>query len=314
MNEQSIDQLRRGDPGHDEHVIVGQIRSVSPGWEVPGHYIARFVVDCPFRARKSGKRHLTSYECCVYDSQAKLFEKLDFKKGDTILVRLEGLRLEAYLDAQGKPRASLRAFVGKFVDLRPRLGQGPGGPAESRSEGPWGDAPPRQDSGPGLSAGAIVSFPGQAGPWARAGREVPGKAPSLSAAKSLEAKSLEPKSLEAKSLEPKSLQKPGHPSDPPLPLWADPPLAEDLNLVLPGGPGAGLGRGGLEELFYEGLGVSDFVPRKADSGQSLAFESQGPPGPALLPVAFRKAGKASRRLSSNPAPSGPSPKPSGPKL
>jgi hypothetical protein len=248
MNEQTIDQLRRGDPGHDEHVVVGQIRSVSPGWEVPGHYIARFVVGCRFWDRKTGKRRLTSYQCCVYDSQAKLFEELEFKKGDTVLVRLEDLRLEAYLDAEGQPRASMRAFVGKFLDLRPRLDGGPGGPVEARSGASRAGAPPLREAFPGLPPEDIINSFIQAGP-----------------------------------------------SDPPLPIWADPPLAAKTAPLASGGFAAG--PGDLERIFND---------------YPSLFES--PPERAYLPTAIPKARKVSLvMVGPDPAPERPSPKPSGPK-
>ncbi|MDR2456183.1 MAG: hypothetical protein LBE49_06275 [Deltaproteobacteria bacterium] len=283
MADRTIGQIRQGDPSYDEHVIVGQIRSITPGWDAPGHYAAKFVVDCPHQARKTGKRHLTSYECSIYDYQAKLFEKLEFQKGDTILVRLEGLRLEAYLDAKGKPRAALRALVGKFLDLRPRLGDGPGGPAEWRADYPWAGASPLNEAQPVEPPDSIVNSAGQAGLPQAERSEFPGKVLRFEAPESPEGQEslgepatlwelVSPESPESPEKpargeklespeEPQSSEKLEKASAPLGPIEFDPPLTIKIPPYVPGGPRVSFKSfDELKQIFYDNRDISEFVP------------------------------------------------------
>ena len=141
MPTKSADAIRANAPGHDEHVIVGQIKSVKKGFNVPGHYILKFSLNCTQVARKTGLKHASLYECCLFDYQAKLFERMRLDEGDTILVRLDNLRLVPFLDSGGHPRALMRGIVGKFLDLRPRLVHQPDDRAGEPTKLPPGSAP-----------------------------------------------------------------------------------------------------------------------------------------------------------------------------
>ena len=157
MSDQFPDSSRKSGPSFDEHIIVGKIRIAKPGWSIPNHYIAKFLLDCAHYVRKTGKRHISSYECCLLDYQAKLFEKLEFKTGDPILARLAGLRVEPYLDNKGRPRALLRAIVEKFADLRPAMREKPeDGSAQAEVVVPW--AVPPKDGSEGGPAPSSLNY------------------------------------------------------------------------------------------------------------------------------------------------------------
>jgi hypothetical protein len=161
----AIKIIRDGEPSFSEHIIIGRLHTMKPGRQFPGHYVVQFNVSVSHISRKTLRRHVTFYECSVYDYQAKIFEKMKFQMGDHIMLRLENLKVEAWTDSAGRAKASLKAFVGKFADLRPidtddsepEPQAGPDRPSEGQSrepsKGPSAAAPSPAASGAQPSPG-----------------------------------------------------------------------------------------------------------------------------------------------------------------
>jgi hypothetical protein len=123
--------------------VVGQIQSLDEG-SVAGHQVTncRVVVN-PFQQNRPSRT--TWYELSIWDSLAHAFGRQGFRVGDMALFRLDNIRVEAWLDREGQPRATIKAGVDKFLDLRPAAP--PPAPAEpgrtpsAEGPGPAGAAP-----------------------------------------------------------------------------------------------------------------------------------------------------------------------------
>jgi hypothetical protein len=103
---------------------------------VAGHQVINCrVVVSPFHQNKPSRT--TWYELSIWDSLAHAFGRQGFKAGAMALFRLENMRVEAWMDRDGQPKATIKAGVDKFLDLRPAEGpaQAPG------QDGPQGLPP-----------------------------------------------------------------------------------------------------------------------------------------------------------------------------
>jgi hypothetical protein len=126
-----IKNMQAATPGFSEHIIIGRVGHVEPGFKSAGQYMVNFSADVTPWLRRFGGGHTTRYECVIWGYRAKIFEELGFKKGDPIMLRLEDLKVMSKINAQGQPFAVLKAHVDKFLDLRFKSEFSPAAAAET---------------------------------------------------------------------------------------------------------------------------------------------------------------------------------------
>jgi single-stranded DNA-binding protein len=104
--------------GFSEHVIIGRIVTLTSS-EVDGNRVVNCRLAVSPWAKYKSPRPTTWYEVSLWDTQAYAFDRLRFKEGDQVLFRLDNIRVDAWIDHEGKPKAAIKGAVDKFVDLRP---------------------------------------------------------------------------------------------------------------------------------------------------------------------------------------------------
>jgi hypothetical protein len=103
--------------GFSEHVIVGRLAYIDRN-EVAGHKVVNCKV-AVYPWRKVTERRPTWYEVSVWDNLGAAFARCGFGRGDQVLFRLDNVRVQAWTDKFGNPRASIKGAADKFLDLRP---------------------------------------------------------------------------------------------------------------------------------------------------------------------------------------------------